>query len=285
MKSEQKSHELALAAAECFRQRRMRLIFAERYHGRSRNVAGQRLLGIMFQESGEYDWFRNGDFYHRLPQGHLRIGYSDLARCSSEPADDNYLWAFAFDMSKAGDDLSAFLNRPLPSVKLRDIVSALDLFSKITLFFHRRGRTDVRLRQLQLDSAVMQLFALSAQAFSNIDERHTDALVDEVEKFLALNLADGALTRESLAARFGISSGHLNKRFIAQRNCTVLERLHILRMERARFLLRNSVLRISEVAWNSGFGDPLYFSRCFAKYYGKSPAKYRKSLDKVQCLK
>jgi two-component system response regulator YesN len=45
-------------------------------------------------------------------------------------------------------------------------------------------------------------------------------------------------------------------------------------MREAEKLLRESSLRINEVARNVGYQDPLYFSHTFKKYYGISPREF-----------
>jgi AraC-like DNA-binding protein len=41
-------------------------------------------------------------------------------------------------------------------------------------------------------------------------------------------------------------------------------------------LLKDSELNISEIAYNLGFSDPLYFSKYFKKEVGVAPLQYRK---------
>ena len=50
-----------------------------------------------------------------------------------------------------------------------------------------------------------------------------------------------------------------------------------LRLEKARSLLKNSDLRVSEVAYSVGFAGLERFSDMFKRYTGKSPVAYRKS--------
>ena len=50
------------------------------------------------------------------------------------------------------------------------------------------------------------------------------------------------------------------------------------RMREAGFMLRYTDLSIKEIAYSTGFSDPLYFSRIFKKYSGKSPKNYKKTL-------
>ncbi len=47
------------------------------------------------------------------------------------------------------------------------------------------------------------------------------------------------------------------------------------RMTQAMFLLRESVLPVSEVAAQCGYGDALYFSRRFRKWFGSPPTAFR----------
>lgn len=48
-----------------------------------------------------------------------------------------------------------------------------------------------------------------------------------------------------------------------------------LRVRAARSMLRNDTLSIKEIAYLTGFADPYYFSRCFARAVGLSPRAYR----------
>ena len=51
-----------------------------------------------------------------------------------------------------------------------------------------------------------------------------------------------------------------------------------LRLRRAKNLLRNTSLNITEITFQTGFNDSNYFARQFRKRVGTSPHEYRKSL-------
>lgn len=55
-----------------------------------------------------------------------------------------------------------------------------------------------------------------------------------------------------------------------------------LRLDRARGLLRDSSMSISEVAESTGFNDPFYFSRMFSKRFGISPRMFRNAFQKKE---
>jgi AraC family transcriptional regulator, transcriptional activator of pobA len=76
----------------------------------------------------------------------------------------------------------------------------------------------------------------------------------------ALHVPQSALTRALTAA-----SGHGTKELVTER-----------RMLEAERLLRFSDLTVGELAFRSGFSDPLYFSRAFKRRHGESPSAYRR---------
>ena len=51
--------------------------------------------------------------------------------------------------------------------------------------------------------------------------------------------------------------------------------LTAMRMEKARELLLNPVLKILDVAERLGYSDSYYFSHCFKKHMGISPKEFR----------
>jgi YesN/AraC family two-component response regulator len=62
--------------------------------------------------------------------------------------------------------------------------------------------------------------------------------------------------------------------------CTPLEYLYHYRIERAKFLLKTTMRRISNISEEVGFEDPAYFTRYFQKHIGTTPTKYRKKFIK-----
>jgi LacI family transcriptional regulator len=69
----------------------------------------------------------------------------------------------------------------------------------------------------------------------------------------------------------------LEKRFRAVLGRSVLDEIRRVRFDRARLLLLQTDLGISEVAARSGFDDVSWFSTSFRKITGVSPAAYRKT--------
>ena len=76
----------------------------------------------------------------------------------------------------------------------------------------------------------------------------------------------------------GASSGYgkaMAKRFKEKKNSTVMQYLETIRMNRAKELLEDSGLSVTEIAQEVGYGDPNYFTRSFKKNCAKTPKQYR----------
>lgn len=60
---------------------------------------------------------------------------------------------------------------------------------------------------------------------------------------------------------------------------TMTTYIEAVRMEKAKQLLLNRELSITEVAAYTGYSDPNYFSKVFRKYTSMSPRRYREEAE------
>ena len=80
---------------------------------------------------------------------------------------------------------------------------------------------------------------------------------------------------EHLAKLCNLSLSSFNREFKKEFNDTPKNYILSKKVEKAKQLLRHKKLSISEVAYETGFNDPLYFTRVFKKRTGSSPSTYR----------
>ncbi len=78
-----------------------------------------------------------------------------------------------------------------------------------------------------------------------------------------------------IAAELRITPNHLNKLFRRYLGTSPQLYLQNRRLLHAESLLKNSLRRIQEIAFESGFSDPNYFSRCFKEKNGITPKQFR----------
>ena len=86
---------------------------------------------------------------------------------------------------------------------------------------------------------------------------------------------DERLTLKDIALELGVNYAHLSRQFNKQVNESFPGYVLRLRMERARLLLADPMLRISEVAQKIGYDDANLFSRDYKRHFGESPLKHR----------
>ena len=89
------------------------------------------------------------------------------------------------------------------------------------------------------------------------------------------------ISLKSLSRTFGVDPCHLSRMFSERLSYGFLKYLHMLRVEHAKNLLRNSRLKMSEVLVQSGFSDQKTFNRVFREVTGMTPTDYRNITEKT----
>lgn len=72
-----------------------------------------------------------------------------------------------------------------------------------------------------------------------------------------------------------LSESHLSTLFKEVTGMNFLQYMNALRMNRAVYLLKHSNMNISEIAANSGFPTPGYFTKLFKRYFNTTPTQFR----------
>ena len=91
---------------------------------------------------------------------------------------------------------------------------------------------------------------------------------------------------QDLAAICGLSASRFAHLFRDATGMSPLRRLHELRLERARELLKRTSLSVQDVMALVGATDASHFSRDFRNHFGMTPREYRRehsSFNPVRC--
>ena len=91
-------------------------------------------------------------------------------------------------------------------------------------------------------------------------------MLQNFEKDISLN---------SLAEQFNIHKTHLARIFKEETGASIHEAILDLRMEKAKQLLFDSEMKVSDIIEETGFNSPQNFYVLFKKYTGLSPSEYR----------
>lgn len=99
--------------------------------------------------------------------------------------------------------------------------------------------------------------------------------IQPAEDEIIARYTDSELSVSYLADICGISVAYLRRIFNQVYSMSPKDYISSLRIDRAKALLENTSLSVSEIAAMSGYSDPCYFSREFKKKTGIAPSEYR----------
>ncbi len=99
--------------------------------------------------------------------------------------------------------------------------------------------------------------------------------LSEVVQIITKNFTNKAFSIDFLSDKIGLSRSNLFRKLKGLTNMSPSDLVLKIKLNHASELLKiNKAIRISDVAYESGFNDPKYFSTLFKKTFGKTPKEY-----------
>ncbi len=117
--------------------------------------------------------------------------------------------------------------------------------------------------------------SLTSHVIEEFDLPTEDRFLKEVMDEIKSNISDPDFGPSKLCQSLAMSSSQLHRKLTAITDKTPVQLIRYVRLSQAKVLLRQPGLSISDVAYDSGFKDPAYFSRIFSKQYGVSPSEFK----------
>ncbi|MDR0269211.1 response regulator [Paenibacillus sp.] len=133
-----------------------------------------------------------------------------------------------------------------------------------------QGRLSYSLWKIQYEGQLAAASRILTQQHSR--ENH---IIHDIADYLKNHYAED-ISLQDMAARFFLSREYISRRFKQEFGVNISEFLADVRIEKAKLLLLNPQLRISQVAEMVGYQDEKYFSKVFKKLEGRTPNEYRK---------
>lgn len=125
-------------------------------------------------------------------------------------------------------------------------------------------------RKLWENFARLRDFEPTELKLSSPDDRFLEKLMQTVEK----HIENPDFSIEQFAEELAVSRPLLFTKIKALTNQTPNNFLKTIRLKRAAQLLQLNQMNISEIAYQVGFRDARYFSKCFQKEYGQTPTEF-----------
>jgi AraC-like DNA-binding protein len=101
-------------------------------------------------------------------------------------------------------------------------------------------------------------------------------LAGRAAAFISDRLTDPSLSTARIATALAFNPDYLGRVFRATFGESTTDRIHRLRIERARALLRSTDRPIGRIGADVGFGDDRYFRRIFKRQVGLTPGQFQR---------
>lgn len=108
----------------------------------------------------------------------------------------------------------------------------------------------------------------------NISKTLENDFLDKIFSLMEDNMSNDTYWVDDLSCDMNVSRSTLFRKLKNLTGQAPQSFMRNIRLERALHLLEKGQLRIAEVAYQVGFADPNYFSKCFRKLFGKSPSSF-----------
>ena len=166
-----------------------------------------------------------------------------------------------------------YWNTPAKILYLLLIIAAITLGVR-ELFRRRELRHQAEIEALNKQAAE-EIHEARIQFMSLTEE--DKRFLNRIEAIIEEHYREPDLSVDVITEAVFMSRASLYARLKKISDVTPNEMIQQIRLRHAEALLRTGKFRINEVCYEVGFSSPSYFSKCFQKRYGQSPAEYMKA--------
>jgi AraC-like DNA-binding protein len=116
---------------------------------------------------------------------------------------------------------------------------------------------------------------ISNESPENIATELEDKFVIKLRKIIEVHFSEADFGVEQLCSEVFMSHSKLHRKLDALTGCPPNKFIRIIRLKKAKELLKDAEVSISSVAVDCGFSDPGYFARVFKQEFGITPNEWR----------
>lgn len=185
------------------------------------------------------------------------------------------------ELSQENDHLRALLNNKQDFIVLKDLEGLYHTLKSLVL---ELGEKDQRNSQIIVQTLISQLILKMARIAEQSKHRAslpTDIYVKKVINYIHHHY-DVDLKVDDLAELVYLHPSYLHRIFKESMDCTIMEYITEIRMDRAKMLLAKTEIPITDISEYVGINSRQYFSYLFKKVTGETPQNYRKTRQKTQ---
>lgn len=164
--------------------------------------------------------------------------------------------------------------REAPYYKLRNCNDVLESLKYLYRYKNSSDTFSEKLFELEFQKLVFILIDNIKKCEVNKNDVQ-DQLIQNILSYLDEHY-DHDICLEQVAKSNHISSSYLRRVFADKLGFSGIDYVTMLRLDKAKDLLKNSKMSISDIALRTGYNNIQYFSRMFKRKIGISPSDFRK---------
>ncbi len=93
-------------------------------------------------------------------------------------------------------------------------------------------------------------------------------------------MGNSDLNVDKIASKMGLERSQFYRKIKALTNYSPVELIRRIRLKHGHNLIVSTDKTISEIAYETGFSTPAYFTKCYRDAYGETPTEVRNRLGK-----
>ncbi|NJK86830.1 MAG: response regulator transcription factor [Bacteroidales bacterium] len=98
--------------------------------------------------------------------------------------------------------------------------------------------------------------------------------IQEAMDYIIRNIANNSLNVDGLADHLNLSRSNVYRKIKALTGKSIVEFIRIIRLKEAIKMMETKKYTLAEIAYQTGFTSPAYFTKTFKDEYGKPPSEY-----------
>ncbi len=158
------------------------------------------------------------------------------------------------------------------------------LIERLTYTFTNNNKSKDVLLDLMIQELIVRLLQTKAKSLIINDTNNifNDTRIGTVIKFIKDNLTNKDITVDQLAKKAYMSTSHFHKQFKNTLGVSPIDYINSEKIKFAKKLIKESKdVRMSEIAFKSGFNNTRYFNSQFKKMEMMTPAQFKSSITKA----
>jgi len=258
--------------------------------------------GIQYQSRMDYngnEWspiYGNRKFIRlgRVPPGNHRIEIRSVDSRGQElsnaalslnvkPMFYKSWWFILIDLIFAALSVMGFISWRTSSLKKKKEQLQEEVDKKTRILLEQKSVIEKELKVLSEQNHLLlkqnELLAGNKLLTSNAKQTEDSRFMKKAMSTIRRMYKDSDLDVNSFSEEMGMSRSVLNEKIHAAIGLSIAQFIRDYRLNVAKEMISNGIQRdknISEIAYEVGFNDPKYFTRCFTKQFGIAPSDLQK---------